>query len=367
MNLTPTQRALNTIVQANVPVVVRDDPGTGKTMYIEALARGLGWPLRVVNAYEDEPTDVAGIRIVDEDRVRKLPPSWAVYLTEAHRTSAGAIMFFDDLTLASPSIQGPIMAMARTRRVGEYQLPDTVRWVAATNDPDHVGGYPLTHAMSNRVAHLDWTSGPDQWLDQFPGGYPPIIQPEPLAADWTDRVPTVRAHIAGFLSKHRELVHQCPLDETAGGRPWPSRRSWDLGATLVAAGPHDLQMLLLSTVVGEGPAVEYAAWATNANLPNPKAAINNPEAILSDPGPDGDHISYAIASSIVNVVRSTVGEGPSVWSQAFDALLVIARWAPTVVAGQMVIYGALRPTNVSTTEPQLDFMRRMGKSLGMFT
>lgn len=70
-------------VALGVAVLLWGAPGTGKSSVVRDLATGLGWPCEVVIASIREPSDFAGLPVVDGGGVRFAPPIWASNLVEA--------------------------------------------------------------------------------------------------------------------------------------------------------------------------------------------------------------------------------------------------------------------------------------------
>ena len=68
------------------------------------------------------------------------------------------------------------------------------------------------------------------------------------------------------------------------GKAWPSPRSWDMAATLLAggqaAGSDDLvRSLLVRGAVGQGPGIELLTWLVEADLPDPEEVLADPEVL----------------------------------------------------------------------------------------
>src|SRR5882757_2922334 len=90
--------ALGVAVAARVPVLLWGAPGTGKTSVIRAMADALGWPCETVIASIREPSDFAGLPIVNAAagaaRVDFAPPRWALSLAE----HGHGVVFFDEIS-----------------------------------------------------------------------------------------------------------------------------------------------------------------------------------------------------------------------------------------------------------------------------
>jgi len=76
-----------------------------------------------------------------------------------------------------------------------------------------------------------------------------------------------------FLQVRPSLVLQVPKVAALSSRGWPSPRSWEAVAVLVAAceaarACEEARAALVIGAVGEGPALEFLSWLANADLPD---------------------------------------------------------------------------------------------------
>jgi len=158
------EKAASVCIAHGLPLALRGRPGVGKTSMIELVSQRLGLSCEVVVGSLREPTDFAGLPVIDDEgNVRLAPPAWA---QRASIPSAGAVVLLDELTTASPAVQAAMLRVVRERTVGEITMPERVRIVAAYNDADDCGGYELELPMRSRLIHLNVR--PD--LDVFTAG-----------------------------------------------------------------------------------------------------------------------------------------------------------------------------------------------------
>jgi MoxR-like ATPase len=337
--------ALGTAVAAGVPVLLWGAPGTGKTSVIRAMAAAAGLPCETVIASIREPSDFAGLPIVDHGdgsrgpRVTFAPPAWATALAAAGR----GLAFFDEVSTAPPAVQAALLRVVLERTVGDLVLPDAVSVVAAANPPEQAAdGWELTPPLANRFCHLDWPVDARTVAAGFAGGWPTPAPPA-LPDDWAHRLPVVRSWVAGFLTVRPMLALAVPEDPAGAGRAWPSPRTWDMVARLqcaaeAAAVGELASSLLIRGCVGPGPGVEYLTWLAEADLPDPEAVLANPDEFEL---PERGDRAYAALSSVAAAVAAD--PTPERWTRGWRAFGHAAGATPDIAAAAARTLARCRP------------------------
>jgi hypothetical protein len=338
-------QALGTAVAAGVPVLLWGAPGTGKTSVIRAMADAAQLPCETVIASIREPSDFAGLPIVEHrdggapPRVSFAPPSWASALAEAGR----GLVFFDEISTAPPAVQAALLRVVLERTVGDLTLPDAVSVVAAANPPEQAAdGWELSPPLANRFCHLDWPIDARTVAAGFAGGWPTPRLPQ-LPDGWPRRVPVTRSWVAGFLTVRPMLALAVPEDPAGAGRAWPSPRTWDMLARLhAAAQAGEIGQLAISLLirgcVGPGPGVEYLTWLAEADLPDPEAVLADPEGFAL---PERGDRAYAALTS----VAAAVAAEPTAdrWARGWRAFGHAAGAAPDIAAAAARTLARCRP------------------------
>ncbi|HEY3941274.1 MAG TPA: MoxR family ATPase [Acidimicrobiales bacterium] len=332
--------ALAIAVAARVPVLLWGAPGTGKTSAIRAMAAAAGWPCETVIASIREPSDFAGLPVVrgaggEGPEVDFAPPRWA-------RRLAGAgpgVLFFDEVSTAPPAVQAALLRVVLERTVGDLTLPADIAVVAAANPPEQAAdGWDLSAPLANRFCHLDWPVDARTMAEGFSGGWQTPAPPE-LGTGWEHRVPVTRSWVAGFITARPTLALDVPADAATAGRAWPSPRTWEMVARLLAAvdagaAGELARSLLIRGAVGPGPGVEFLSWLVESDLPDPEAVLADPDAFVL---PARGDRAYAALTSIAAAVAARPTEqrwaaGWVVFGKAADAVPDVAAVAARTLA-----------------------------------
>jgi hypothetical protein len=323
-------------------------------------------PCEIVIASIREPSDFAGLPVVDEASatVRFAPPRWAERLAEA----GSGILFLDELSTAPPAVQAALLRVVLERTVGDLQLPEGVAIVAAANPPElATDGWDLSAPLANRFCHLDWTLQPSEWAAGILGGFAPPRVARLEEVDIQRAIAPVRGAIGAFVTSHSLHFHAVPSDETSAGRAWPSPRSWDVAARLLAAAelvaaPGVVATMLAMSAVGPAAAAEFLAWREDVDIPDAEAVLRDPESFRL---PDrGDRAYAALAAVTSAVIANNTAER---WEAAWRAIAAGTRNgnADIAVAAARSLIGN-RPDGAVPPSDVLTAMAPVLRTAGLF-
>lgn len=318
--------ALSVAISAGVPTLLWGSPGTGKTSAVVALAESLGWPIEVVIGSIREPSDFAGLPVVSDGTVRLAPPAWARRLS----TAGHGLLFLDELTTAPPAVQAAMLRVVLERVVGDVQLPPQVRVVAAANPPEEAAdGWELAPPLANRLVHLNWPVDAERIARGLAVGFPrpPLSVFERPATG--KQLIAARAAVSAFLQARPALVFQMPKG-AAAGQGWPSPRSWEAAATLLAAceatgAETGVMAALITGAVGEGAALEFMSWLEQRDLPDPLAVLADPDSFEL---PSRSDRMFAVLTSIAAVAAAA--DDKDMWEAGWKVIAKAASVAPDV-------------------------------------
>jgi AAA domain (dynein-related subfamily) len=302
---------------AQVPVLLWGGAGLGKSSAVREMAAQAGLPCETVIASIREPSDFAGLPIVAGDgaSVHFAPPSWARRLTDAGR----GVLFLDEISTAPPAVQAALLRVVLERTVGDLDLPPGVTVVAAANPPEQAAdGWDISPPLANRFCHLDWHLSAADWSEGVMAGFSQPVVPELPEEAMRRELTTARAGIAAFVTVRSHLLHAHPGNESAAGRAWPSPRSWDMAARLIAAsnvtaGDAEVKALLIAGSVGPAAAAEYLAWQEDLDLPDPEEVLRDPASFRL---PERGDRAYAALTAVTAAVLAdnTTARWEAAWA-----------------------------------------------------
>ena len=271
--------AMGVCVATRIPFLLWGDPGAGKTAVVESAVDS-GWHVETLICSHYEPSDFAGLPVVAGGRVTLAPPHWAVRVAEEPGPS---LVFFDEWTTASPAVQAAALRPLTHGEVGALRLPDRVSFGAAANPADvAASGWELAAPTANRFVHLDWNLPLEVFTESLVTGDWPRIRVPALDDGYPARLAARRAQVAAFLSVRSVQLSAIPRDAASRGRAFPTPRTWDYAARLLAAAEDaraEAQRLLVHGAIGAPTGHEFLTWLAALDLPDP-------ESLLADPGGD---------------------------------------------------------------------------------
>jgi hypothetical protein len=226
------------VLKTRWPVFIWGPPGVGKSSLVKEIASNKNIKLLDVRASLLDPTDLRGIPYVTSETAKWAPPAFLPY----DKKSEG-ILFFDELNAAPPLVQASLYQLTLDRRLGEYELPEKWRILAAGNRAEDASlVFRMPAALSNRFIHLDF---------------------EHNLEDWRNWAIDNKTHplVLGFLGTRGEMLFKMSSSE----RAFPTPRSWEiLSDQLQVFDNYKHIEELMTGTIGEAATIEFMAYCRNA-------------------------------------------------------------------------------------------------------
>jgi len=270
------------------PFMLVGAPGVGKTDIVTQACDELGYDLLVEHPVLSDPTDMKGLPWIKEgaDCATFVP------FGNVHRivnATEPLVVFIDDIGQAAPAVQASYMQPILARRINGHDVPDCVRFVAATNRrQDRAGVSGVLEPVKSRFAT--------------------IIHLQPDRDAWMDWAAQngIRPEIRAFINWKPEVFHRFEPSADITNSPCP--RTWAAasrltdtaltGAALTAA---------IAGAVGDGAAAEFIGFL------NVYGELPSYESIAEDPAnavvPLGVSSLYAVAAMVAENTPTTGTKG----------------------------------------------------------
>lgn len=280
MNAKQINASLKTLVALQQPVFLWGAPGVGKSQVVAQVAEELELELTDIRAVLLDPVDLRGVPSVQGGIAHWSPPSFLP-------TGGEGVLFLDELNAAPPLVQAACYQLVLDRRVGEYVLPDGWTVVAAGNrETDRAVTHRMPSALANRFVHLEFSVDVDTWLE------------------WAENA-GIGEEVLAFIRFRPNLLHN--FDPKKNEKAFPSPRSWDFAARILASAPDpDVELSLLKGTVGPGAAAEFAGFSRMfRQLPDPDAVINHPHTAVI---PEEPATLYALCEALAKRAEDATTE-----------------------------------------------------------
>jgi hypothetical protein len=160
--------------------------------------------------------------------------------------------------------------------------------------------------------------------------------------------------VAAFLEVRPDLVLQLPRSAAESGRGWPSPRSWEAVATLLAAcaaagASEDARDALVMGAVGDGAGIEFLSWFEHLDLPDPEAVLADPDSFEL---PERSDRAFAVMTAVATV--AVAGGDAERWQRAWQVVAKAADSAPDVATLVARTLASHRPQGAELPEAVLE-------------
>lgn len=304
-------------LETTTPAILWGPPGIGKTDFVRALARKHNLKLFILLASTMDPTDINGLPAIREITIEE--PDGTVrhvttteptlqYWAEALIREGRGILFFDEANNAVPAVQSTLLSVLQGRIVGRHILPDEVWMIAASNNvEDGADSWELAPPMANRFMHITFTPNLNDWYEGMICNWGAESEGDAALEAKLKRLQRSRAEVAGFVKQNPALLHDMPSTSAGSGKAWPSPRSWDATARILAVIPKtpqtkSVRFQAISGLVGEPAAVQYEKYEDGLRLPQYEDVMRDPNAV------NWKALSAAEVRLVLDIVLANINE-----------------------------------------------------------
>lgn len=271
LSLKDTMTLLKWSLESDQPFGIEGPPGVGKSAIVEAVAKEMGMNYEPLILSLCDPTDIGGFPVVHNGLVSRHPLGPIRKAVEVP-----TVLFLDELTMASPPVQGAAMRLIYERWAGDVKLHKGTRIVAAWNPADQAaGGYEMALPLMGRLTKIKLHPTHEEVRDYFYrlGGEGSTLRR--LSVDF-----------AATSSVAADLIQiEPPPGAQASGKQWGAPRCWERGLKLVAAamdgGVQENGPLFMSALAGnigdEQASAFIAIRKVRTQLPSEDEIVKTPD------------------------------------------------------------------------------------------
>ena len=223
-------------------------PGVGKSQCVREIARAIerGSGRRAVvtdvRLMLFNPVDLRGIPTANADRTLAVWLKPEIFRMDEDEGTVN-ILFLDEISAASPSVQAAAYQITLDRKVGEHELPDNCIVIAAGNRvTDRSVAYSMPKALANRLCHFEIETDPHSWHD------------------WAISA-GIHKYVVGYLEYNTAALMK--FDPSASETAFPTPRSWEMVSNILNGVSDDVNTVfpMIAGSVGYSAASGLISWA----------------------------------------------------------------------------------------------------------
>lgn len=154
-------RTLNTVDKmslagVNVPLLLMSRPGFGKTSTIAKFCEYKDYNLYSLIASQYSSDDILGLQTLKNGKLERVTPAWFDEMEEMMKNGKRTILFLDEITCVDEWVQGSLLDLIFSRKLGTKKLSDNVLVLAAGNySKDLNNAFKMTAPLINRFVILN--------------------------------------------------------------------------------------------------------------------------------------------------------------------------------------------------------------------
>jgi len=338
-------------LMADQPINLIGPPGVGKSAIVADVARDMKMSFEPLILSLCDPTDIGGFPVASAGMIERLP------LGPIKRAcNEPVILFLDELTCASPAVQGAAMRLVYERWAGDVKLHPGTRIIAASNPPDQAaGGWELALPLLGRMTQIRMRPKLKEVQEYF----------FKLGSDGS-RIKELAVDFAATLQMAPELVQiDPPASASSTGTPWGSPRSWERAIKVCAQalddGINESSMVFAAALAGNVGEDQAASFMTIRKV---RSSLPSIDEILKSPEDAKLPTNVNTQVAILGVLAHVSQQDPCpAWVYA-GRLNGEVRIAAMHLMGRFALKGHTKsPFFKKATQSQISMLKSMGKVL----
>jgi hypothetical protein len=314
VNPSRLMHAIQHSINRKRPLFIWGQPGIGKSDIVAQAAQAQKRPLIDIRLPLMEPTDIRGIPYLADvkvyDKTGKLVKDengvpiydkqfrWSTPSDLPTDEASRALVFFDEMSAAPPSVQAATYQIILNRRIGNYVMPKDVAIVAAGNRVKDKGvAYNMPMPLANRFTHLTLDVDADDWKE------------------WAT-LNRVHKDIVGYISFQPGDLNT--FNPSTDGYAFATPRSWFFTSELLqeenAEGkmqdthlPDNVLADMIKGTIGEGVGTKFITYRKQAaNLPHARDVLSGKVTKLNTKQID---VMYALVTALCYELKDQADRG----------------------------------------------------------
>lgn len=267
---------IHVAIEADQPLLIEGPPGVGKSKIVAKVVDDMQRKLIDQRFSDRDPVEVCGFYAVENGRTIRTMPSFIPVNREGKvDNETEYVLFCDEVTTAVPLMQAVLYQIVHDRKAGDHPLPQNCPIIAAGNRlADGAVVNRMSTALRSRFVTVELEPDAEEWCTWA------------LLAD-------IDPAVVAFMRFRPALLHS--FDKNAKAFPCP--RTWEFASKLLRMRPSPaVEMAMLEGAVGQGAAVEFAAFLKLfREVPDIATILANPDSVAVPRDPSG---CYAVATAL---------------------------------------------------------------------
>ena len=332
------------------PICMHGAPGVGKSAICKGIAEELNIGFVDVRLAQMERCDLLGVPVVEKGVTKwNVPDFWP------KADKKGGILFFDELTSASPDCQVAAYSVILDRKIPntDYVLPNNWFIVAAGNrKTDRAVVKAMSSALANRFLHIEVEANAEDWNMWA------------VAHD-------IHPSVTGFIKFRPDKLFDMDPTKNDLEQAFPTPRAWEKVANIIPlfGENEDVLRKVVYGLVGPGVGLEFVEFhRLNKKMADVEEWLTNPKAKIEIPT-KADELCATIAAIPYLLWNAKNEKELSTRISGFYRIIMkldnafAMLLAKTALQGNSKISKIQAMTKILTAKEYADFKKKYGDEL----